>query len=589
MTGAQPQRRFRFSPRPNRANEIRWHEWGDAAFAEARRRDVPVLLAISAVWCHWCHVMDETSYSASDIIETINEQFVAIRVDNDERPDVNRRYNMGGWPSTVFLTPDGDIIHGGTYIMPEEMYQTAHAVADIWREKHDDIRRRVAEAREQDEVARRPRPGDLSQEIVDSVRALVGGQYDPQYGGFGREQKFPQPKLLRFLLDEHRRHDAPDLAAMLRTTLDGMSSHGMYDHVEGGFFRYATQRDWNVPHYEKMLEDNAELLAIYIDAHAVFPDAGFDRVARDVIRWMDAVLYQPETGLWSGSQDADEHYYTLDAAGRSRHDTPFVDRTLYTSWNALAALAYLRAGEALGDGAIRARGERAARAIDERLRDASGALCRYDDGRGPLLPDLLEDAAAYLAVLVELGDVGAALALARRVRERLEDGERGGFFDVPDRPEPGRLSRRERPIEDNALVADALLRLASLSGDESWREVALRALRSFVGEFRRWGQFAAAYADAVAHALRDPVSVVVVGRGADADALVRAARAGSDPDLVTLALDPDRDRALVADRGFPPERTAAYVCLGTSCGAPLSTEGSLRRALEDARLAPERR
>ena len=153
--------------------------------------------------------------------------------------------------------------------------------------------------------------------------------------------------MLRFLIDEHRRAEAPELATMIRLTLDGMSKHGMYDHVEGGFFRYATQRDWNVPHYEKMLEDNAELLAIYADAHQLFPDAGYDAVVRDVIRWMDAVLYQPDVGLWSGSQDADEHYYTLDAAARRGHDAPFVDRRLYTSWNALAAIGYLRAGEAL--------------------------------------------------------------------------------------------------------------------------------------------------------------------------------------------------------------------------------------------------
>lgn len=581
--------RFRFSPRANRASEVRWREWGDAAFAEARERDVPVLLAISAVWCHWCHVMDETSYSVTEIIEAINERFVAIRVDNDERPDVNRRYNMGGWPSTVFLTPDGEIIHGATYLTPEQMFQTVVGVSDIWREKKDDIAQRVAAARAQETEARGSTPGELRAEIVDMVRSLVGGQYDPQYGGFGRAPKFPQPKLLRFLLDEYRRHGAPELATMLRTTLTAMSSHGMYDHVEGGFFRYATERDWTVPHFEKMLEDNAELLALYADAHRAFPDAGFDRVVRDVIRWMDAVLYQPETGLWSGSQDADEHYYELDAGRRAQHDTPFVDRTLYTSWNALAALAYLRAGAALDDASIRARGEQAAHAIGRRMRDASGALCRYDEGSGPTLPDLLEDAAAYLALLVEAGDVAAGLALARRIRERLEDGERGGFFDVPERRELGRLARRERPIEDNAQVAMSFMSLAAQSGDEVWRDAAMRALSSFAGEYRQWGQFAASYANAVARALRVPVSVVVVGRRDAAEGLARAAREGGDPDRVTVVLDPDGDRGFIEERGFPLDRVAAYVCVGTTCSAPLADEGSLRRELERALLAPQPR
>src|SRR5712691_1629342 len=138
---------FRFSPRANRASEIGWREWGDAAFAEARTQDKPILLAISAVWCHWCHVMDETSYSAGDNIGLINARFIPIRVDNDERPDVNRRYNMGGWPTTAFLTPGGDIIHGGTYVQPEELFRTLLAVAEIWREQRDDTTRRVTEAR----------------------------------------------------------------------------------------------------------------------------------------------------------------------------------------------------------------------------------------------------------------------------------------------------------------------------------------------------------------------------------------------------------------------------------------------------------
>ena len=356
----------------------------------------------------------------------------------------------------------------------------------------------------------------------------------------------------------------------------------MYDHVEGGFFRYATQRDWNVPHYEKMLEDNAELLAVYAQAHRVFPDRGYDRVARDVIRWMDAVLYQPESGLWSGSQDADEHYYTLDSQGRARHDVPYVDRTLYTSWNALAAQAYVRAADSLGDDGLRERARRAADEIDRRLRDASGALCRYDDGSGPKLPDLLGDAAAYLVLLVDLGDVAAALGVARRMRERLEDRDGGGFYDTPERPEPGRLARRERTIEENATAADALLRLASLTADESWREVGIRALRAFVGEYRAWGQFAASYADAVARALREAASVVVVGQDA-ADTLWRGVRAIDDPDLVMIRLDPVRDAALIADRGLPADRVAAYVCVGTSCSAPLTDEGSLRGELAELR------
>jgi len=527
--------------------------------------------------------MDETSYSVPEIIEAINARYVPVRVDNDARPDVNRRYNMGGWPTTAFLTPGGDIVHGATYVPPEQMYQTVVAVADVWQEKKEDIQRRVAEATLKEDASRAPREGELRREIVDLVRSLVSGQYDPQYGGFGREPKFPQVKVLRFLLDEHRRSGAPDLATMIRTTLDGMSRGGMYDHVEGGFFRYATMRDWSVPHYEKMLEDNAELLALYVDAHVVFTDAGYDRVARDVIRWMDAVLYQPDVGLWAGSQDADEHYYTLDASARKQHDAPFVDRTRYTSWNALAALAYLRAGDVLGDPALRERALRASEAIDQTMRDPTGALCRSDDGSGPRQPDLLEDAATYLRLLVASENVDRAVAQATRLRARLEDATNGGFFDTPAQDAPGRLARRERPIEDNALAADGLLGLAGLTEDDSWRDAAVRALRSFVGEYRQWGQFAAGYADVVARALRPATSIVVVGSGGAADALWHAAAVAPDPDAVRRRLDPARDADAIAERGFPPDRVAAYVCVGTTCSAPLTDEGSLRRELASAR------
>ena len=526
--------------------------------------------------------MDETSYSTPEIIEAINARLVPVRVDNDARPDVNRRYNMGGWPTTAFLTPDGDIVHGGTYVPPEQMFQTVNAVAEVWQEKKDDIQRRIADASVKEDAARAPREGLLTREVVDLVRSLISGQYDAQYGGFGREPKFPQVRVVRFLLDEHRRAPAPELATMLRTTLDAMAGNGMYDRVEGGFFRYATQRDWNVPHYEKMLEDNAELLAIYADAHRVFPDAGYDNVVRDVVRYMDAVLYQHDTKLWSGSQDADEHYYTLDAAGRQKHDAPFVDRTLYTSWNALAAHGYLRAGEVLGDERLVDRARDAAQAIDKRMRDASGALCRSDDGTGPKRADLLEDAAAYLRLLVSLGDVDGAVAVATRMRSVLEDAAHGGFFDTPAGSEPGRLARRERPIEDNALASEALLALGSLAEDERWNEVAQRALRSFVGEYRQWGQFAAGYADAVARALREPTSIVVVG-GDGAAALWRAARDVADPDVIRLRLDPARDASRLAARGLPADRVAAYVCVGTTCSAPLTDERSLASFLRPVR------
>jgi uncharacterized protein YyaL (SSP411 family) len=598
---------FRFSPRPNRASEIKWRAWGDAAFAEAREQGKPVLLAISAVWCHWCHVMDETSYSIPEIIEIINDRYVPVRVDNDERPDVNRRYNMGGWPTTVFLTPEGEIIHGGTYVPPDQMWQAVNGVNEVWTTKREEITARVAELHEQEAKERKPTPNgastkkaELSADIVDTVGALVRGQYDPQFGGFGRSPKFPQVRLLRFLLDEYRRHRYPDVAHMLHKTLSAMAASGMHDKVEGGFFRYATTREWEIPHYEKMLEDNSELLAVYAEAHRTFPQAGYDRVVRDVVRWMDTVLWREDVKAFAGSQDADEVYYELDAQGREKHGSPFVDKTLYTGWNALAVSAYVAAAAALGDDAVEQRAHEAMSTLATRMVVREGderRLMHFDRGDGPQVADLLGDWAAYLQAHLDEYETGkhpgalaGAVRAASTMCERLEDGGGGGFFDAPSRAESGRVALREKPIEDNAMAADALLRLAALTGEDRWRETAVRALRSFVGTYRGWGQFASSYANAMARALAEPLTITVVGPNGDATAtaLWSAAHSVDDPARSVQRIVPEDDAARLEQLGFPRDRTAAYVCVGTTCSAPLTDEGSLRRELERARARLER-
>ena len=582
---------FHFSPRPNRAGEIAWREWGDPAFAEAKAADKPILLAISAVWCHWCHVMDETSYSDAEVIRRINADYIPVRVDNDQRPDVNRRYNLGGWPTTAFLTPDGEILNGGTYIPPEGMRQYTAQIATVWRDRKDELLARLREATAPEAQAHVTRAGDLGWDIVDTIGSLIRGQYDPEYGGFGRAPKFPQPKLLRFLIDEHRRNAAPEVATMLHKTLAAMAGGGMYDPVEGGFFRYSTTREWGIPHFEKMLEDNAELLAVYAEAARSFPGSGYDRIIRDVTRWMDAVLWQPDQHLFSGSQDADEHYYTLDAAHRADHGRPYVDTRLYTGWNALAASALFATYAALGDDAAEEHGHDAMHTIATRM-VVDRQLMHFDSGAGPQLPDLLVDLAAYLTATLDAYESGkrpgalrGAEVIAGWLRERLEDPAAGGFWDAPERAEPGRVSKREKPIEDGAAAADALLRLAALTGDDTWRESALRALRGFVGEYRQWGQFAAAYGSAVARALAEPLVISVVGpeRDLTATALWRVAVAYDDPARSLHRLVRDRDAARLGTLGYPPERIAAYVCVGTACSAPIIDPGELERELARAR------
>ena len=552
--------------------------------------DKPVLLSISAVWCHWCHVMDETSYSDAEVIRGINERYIPIRVDNDERPDVNRRYNMGGWPTTAFLTPAGEILHGGTYLPPEVMRHYVAEIADTWRDKRDELEARVGEMKAHEHEAHAQKPGDLDAAIVSSIAALIRGQYDPEFGGFGREPKFPQPKLLRFLLDEYRRTMSDDAAAMLHTTLAAMAGGGMYDPLEGGFFRYSTTRAWGVPHYEKMLEDNAELLWIYSEAHRTFPAAGYDRVVRDVMRWMDAVLWREDVQAFAGSQDADERYYTLDAAGRAAHGAPFVDQRVYTAWNALAASAYIAAANALGEAGPRLRGTAAMHSLGQLAFD--GQSLARTSGEDAGVRGLLTDYVAVINAILDESETGtrpkalsAAASLAGKMRAQLEDPDDGGFWDGPLRDAPGRLAIREKPIEEGAAAAELLLRLATLTGEPGWRESAIRALAGFVGEYRQWGQFAAAYGSAVARALGEPRLVVLVGPETDpiAKALWLIALASDEPNGSRQWLVPGRDDERIEARGYPPDRVAAYVCVGTVCSAPITAPAGLAAELARVR------
>ncbi len=286
----------RFSPRANRAAEIGWMEWSSDAFERATSMNRPILLGISAVWCHWCHVMDETSYSDQRVIDVIRERYVPIRVDNDQRPDVNARYNMGGWPTTALLSPKGDILTGGTYIPPDDLVRVLEHVADLWANERDDLEERMQTQKH----THAPSPGQIDPDAPAAIaRAIVDG-YDEEFAGFGTAPKFPQTDALRYLLLLYRRDRVAGKAderlydVLARTAL-AMARGGMYDHVEGGFFRYSTTRDWSIPHFEKMAEDHAGLLRFYADLYRVSANPQFAQTLRSALRWLRGVLRNPDS------------------------------------------------------------------------------------------------------------------------------------------------------------------------------------------------------------------------------------------------------------------------------------------------------
>ncbi len=547
---------FHFSPRPNRAHEIGWRPWSEAAFQEAKRLDKPILLSISAVWCHWCHVMDETTYSSSGVIDLIRNEYVPIRVDNDVRPDINQRYNMGGWPTTAFLTSSGDILTGATYLPPEQMAESLRRVASFYRTNRPEIASKVLEGRKRAGMIAARSAGSLDFELVDSVLNAVRASYDSDYGGFGTAPKFPQTDAILLLLEQAQLRADDELRAMAVHTLEQMAKGGMYDHVEGGFFRYSTTQDWSVPHFEKMLEDHAGLVV-------GLSLAGMTSVLDTTTGYLDRVLRDSTTGLYAGSQDADEHYYSLDAAARSALAAPYVDRRVYSGWNAALEVSYLDASRRHALPELRAHAAQCLDALFERRFDRDHGLA-HSDGIGGQLGDqawgLLAAVRAYQAGLGSHW-LERARDLAEHLDQRYADPELGGYFDRSGGDELGRLGDPVKPLVENSVAAIALMELDTLVGDpaQPYLARARRALESVAALPRQYGLMAAIFARALD---RSRVSLKV---STGNEELARAAVAAHPYAVIE-----------------PNAEERAVICAGTICLAPVRSAAAVGEAIREA-------
>src|SRR5215469_11946484 len=308
---------------------IRWHEWGEDAFALAGRENRPILLDIGAVWCHWCHVMDRESYDDPEIAAIVNEHFIAVKVDRDERPDIDSRYQaavqavsgQGGWPLTAFLTPEGKPFYGGTYFPPSDGYgrpsfrRVLLSVAAAYREKHGDVVEQAAmvESAIAQSESFPGRGGRVAAGVIGAIEDSALKMFDPRHGGFGQAPKFPHPSALEVLIERYGHRGGKSSVVppnserrdVVMTTLEHMARGGVYDQLAGGFHRYSVDERWIVPHFEKMCYDNSELLKNYVHAYQVSGEQFFADVARDIMRWMDEWLSDRERGGFYASQDAD--------------------------------------------------------------------------------------------------------------------------------------------------------------------------------------------------------------------------------------------------------------------------------------------
>jgi hypothetical protein len=570
---------------PEHESKIGWLDWTDEAFQRAKAEKKLVLLDISAVWCHWCHRLDKDTYSVSDIAEYIQANFIPIRVDTDKRPDINRRYNLGGWPTTAFLTPDGRVIGGGTYFPPDQMRQLLRDIKSSWQKSQGN----PPEGIPLPEPEKMP-AGELSNSIVEEIIGEVANNFDPIYGGFGSEPKFPNTEAQELVLLKYHYTRNREFLGIVLLTLNNAGRSGTYDKEMGGFFRYSTARDWSIPHFEKMSEDNAKWLQLYLHAYQSTADPFYAAVSKGIVDYVNAWLRDQEQGCFYGSQDADEEYYKLSKAERLKTKPPFVDKRIYTNWNAMMISAYLDASFTLADPLPR---EFALKSLDRLLllnfKRGEGMYHFYDDKPQVQnqLADQIQTANALCRAFECTGErkyLKTATELLNITVTKLHDPELGGFFDtVVDPNAPGFLSKPTKPLEENSPAARVLTKLYHLTGEQSYRTYAEDTLKRFADSYLSFGFSSAEYALAVDAFLNEPSMIQIVGSPdkPQTKGLLAEANRIYEPRKIVQTYDPREDAKEIETRGYSVSDTpTAYICVGTACTAAITEPKQIAPSLQ---------
>lgn len=487
--------------------KLEWREWGKEAFEKAKKENKPILLDLTAVWCHWCHVMDATSYSNSEIIETINRDFVPVKVYIDKRPDIRERYNMGGFPSTVFLDSDGKIIAGETYVPPERLKTVLRAIKDAYK-KGENKTREVNKLSQEKQGEKHAEKHKMSEDVIKEILMSAEDNFDKFYGGFGAEPKFPSPEVIDLLFIQYQKTNNEKYLDMALKTLDGMHD-GIWDKADFGFFRYSVTRDWKMPHYEKMLDTNAGLLRNYAAAYKITKNEKYKKIAEEIIGYANKFLSNYDGGFY-GSQDADEEFYLASPEKKKSKKQPYVDKTIYTDWNSMMASSYIKAGEILNDKNAINFAVKTADFILEKCYDKGNGLFHFFDGKSNI-SGLLGDNIHFMNCLIDVYNATKNEKYLKKLKEIAEfildsfyDDNIGGFFDRLAKEEDfGTLKQRNKQFLENSFCSIVFLRLHFLTKGTGYKEAAENTLLYFYGSCLNFGYFSAMYAIAAGMLLNE--------------------------------------------------------------------------------------
>jgi hypothetical protein len=562
---------------------IPWQPWSDELLRVARDERRPVLLFITARWSRFCGEMDRTTWSDPTVVAAVAEHAIAVRVDKDAAPDIDARYGQGGWPGTVLLDGEGEVLAGGTFL---EARQVVALVAEAARR----VRTEGPSFQPPHLVSSQP-SGELDDTILPAIESSLLSHFDARHGGFGTGQKFPHPEALDFALLRQAEHQNPRLHEVIEKTLTHMAEGALHDRVQGGFFRYCAGRDWRAPHTEKRLETNAGLARNYLEAGQLMQRRDFLEVGARTIEALLTLFLDTDRRLFHASLDADDEYYALDTLGRNTRRPPAADRRYLADSNARAVSALMKAGAVLRRPDLTEAGANVAAELVATLWRPGHGMYHAEESDGRRLPGLLRDQAETARALLHVlqyTDDRRFLPALEDLLERIAtehvapDGALVNREDV----RAGSASRRsEAAILDGAAAAEALLRGALYTGRSTHALLARRALALHAQDFRRHGYAMAAYGRSVELVVRPPLHIVVVGRRDDprTGALYRNASVRYLPSRVVQRLDPEADGEHLERLELPlPETPTAYVFLAHDGAAEHTDPDTLWAALAAA-------